>query len=1024
MIRKLSLAVAIAAALSPFVANALGLGEIQTKSVLNQEFKADIELLSIDKGEIQGVKVELGSAKDFERAGIERSLMLSGLRFEPVILSDGRAVIRVTSGAPVREPFLNFLVEVNWPKGRLIREYTVLLDPPVILKRKPTPVAAPTVTRRLPVQPASAAGEGARQVVEEGAREYGPIARNDYLWRIASKMRRSGETTEQVMMALLRYNPNAFIGNNVNRLKAGKILRLPADANVQALSHREAREEFLAQTSAWRAKSAKAKSAAADAASTSEGAAQEIASTAAKPKPKQDRIKLISAKPDAQEAVDREGKAAAAKKIDELQKQVLLMRETNESTRQEGEEMRARIHELESQLVDIQRLLTLKSDQLAQLQLAQQEAAEEARRAAEAAREKAEALAAAVSEPEAVKPAVSAPESAMPEVAQPEMVVIPPGTHIEEVDIEASIEAAMKDAVATKPVAPAAEVVPPQTVMPETIAPAEMEPTVVVEPQAPVVESKPQAVSEVAVAPEATAEPEKPETKGLIEVMGGNTTVVAGLVGGVAVLLLGVMALAMRRRKEAEAEFEESILIVPEADASSPSAAEMGDGPVNEPTDETSFMSDFTPSDIDALQDETGEVDPISEADVYIAYGRYQQAEELIKQAIEKSPERLELKEKLLEIHYSAKDTTAFNEAAVAMHQEGIAESDTDSWKKIARMGRELDPENVLYESALDSDEEVSAGDEMDDLGLELESGFTDSSRLESIPSAIISSDRPAPDGETEIDLDSMEIGELKDFSETISIDSEALGVSEMAAPEEVSREEAAPQTVTESQALGSVPGLDVAEADSSLARELEAAVEEMQAESVVGLAVDTETLDIDLDTLDLDELDADDSTQIELPHDLSDQLNKLDQMGGAGDDTSELSNLDLSAAMTDSADTGDSLTLGDDSESLDDLDLASLERELESLSDDLDNEENGSESFESSSAFGEADDSIAPISLTFDEGIELGGEDEVNTKMDLARAYLDMGDEEGAKNLLDEVIAEGSSVQKQAAQSLLGQLS
>ncbi len=242
------------------------------------------------------------------------------------------------------------------------------------------------------------------------------------------------------------------------------------------------------------------------------------------------------------------------------------------------------------------------------------------------------------------------------------------------------------------------------------------------------------------------------------------------------------------------------------------------------------------------------------------------------------------------------------------------------------------------------------AGDDMDDLGLELESGFTDSSRLESTPSAIISSDRPAPDGETEIDLDSMEIGELKDFFETISIDSEALGASEMAAPEEVSREEVAPQTVTESQALGSVPGLDVAEADSSLARELEAAVEEMQAESVVGLAVDTETLDIDLDTLDLDELDADDSTQIELPHDLSDQLNKLDQMGGAGDDTSELSNLDLSAAMTDSAGTGDSLTLGDDSESLDDLDLASLERELESLSDDLDNEENGSESFESSS--------------------------------------------------------------------------
>ena len=142
MIRKLSLAVAVATALSPMGAWALGLGEIHPHSALNQSFNADIDLLSVDQQEVQDVRVELASQDAFDKAGIERPFYLSGLKFKPMLTSSGKPVIEITSDDPIREPFLNFLLEVNWPKGRLVREYTVLLDPPVTLNRAPQPVAA------------------------------------------------------------------------------------------------------------------------------------------------------------------------------------------------------------------------------------------------------------------------------------------------------------------------------------------------------------------------------------------------------------------------------------------------------------------------------------------------------------------------------------------------------------------------------------------------------------------------------------------------------------------------------------------------------------------------------------------------------------------------------------------------------------------------------------------------------------------------------------------------------------------
>ncbi|RLJ16109.1 hypothetical protein DJ031_17705 [bacterium endosymbiont of Escarpia laminata] len=921
MIRKLSLAVAIATALSPLGAYALGLGEIHTQSSLNQYFKADIDLISVKSDEVQDVRVELASQAAFARAGVERPFMLSGLTFKPMLRSDGKVVIVVSSRDPVREPFLNFLIEVNWPKGRLIREYTVLLDPPLTVKRKPAPIVrtAPASTPT-PVQSRRTVTSRQQAAVSRsdgGAREYGPVKNNDNLWVIARSMRRNGETTEQLMMALLEHNPKAFIRNNVNGLKVGKILRLPEGTDPSALPPGEARSEFLAQTRAWRDNRGRGKTATTD---------QSPAKSA--PVPADDRLKLVSAKPEADKAVDREGKAEQNEDIQRLEKQILLVRESNESTRQESEELRGRIKGLEAQLADIQRLLTLKSDQLAQLQSTQLL--------------------------ESQAPAVMVEEEVLPVSDEPV---------IEEADIESAIEEAMQQSADS---AAAAE--PIQEAKPEPV---------VTEKPAPVVAPP---VTPTRVAEETAPKPivkKKPKERGLLDALTGNTTLM-GIVGAVGVLLLSLLWLIMRRRKEAEAEFAESILVTPDGEPAA-EAAQVEAGSINELTDETSFLSDFSPSDIDALQDETGEVDPLSEADVYIAYGRYQQAEELVKQAIEKAPERAELKHKLLEIHYSAKDTSAFAALAGALSAAGIATTNPDVWSKISAMGRELDPENSLFGSATDAmptADSFASGmdDELDDLGLNLDSELHDSSLDLSSPASAASESVDMDDLDN--DLDSLDLSELSDLDdmEPSALDSELSIDLEMA-------DDAANQTK---------PG-----------------------------TTDSELLDIDLASLGLDSGLLEDATPSE---GLDDSL----QLDTSPDTDSVLADLDLGDLADDTGSATSSIIGIDDSESLDDLDLESLERELESLSEDLDAKESeGSDLLDSDSEdLGEADEDIAPHSLTFDEEMELGAEDEVNTKLDLARAYVEMGDEEGARSILEEVATEGNDEQQEEATQLLEKMS
>ncbi len=251
----------------------LGLGDIELDSSLNEKLEAEIELLDPAGLQPTEVLVSLASAEDFERVGVERFFFLTDLRFEVTYDSDGVGNIKVTSTQPVTEPYLNFLVEVLWPNGRLLKEYTLLLDPPTFSPAPAPTVSAParssasesgvgrverqaTVSRGTQVQMPSGPGSTEPSPLDEGIvdGEYRMTDRSDTLWSIASRTRPSNRVSvQQNMLAIQRLNPQAFLHGNINLLKAGYSLRLPSEAQAQEISAAEANQQVALQTEDWRA---------------------------------------------------------------------------------------------------------------------------------------------------------------------------------------------------------------------------------------------------------------------------------------------------------------------------------------------------------------------------------------------------------------------------------------------------------------------------------------------------------------------------------------------------------------------------------------------------------------------------------------------------------------------------------------------------------------------------------------------------------------------------------------------------
>jgi len=393
-VRKLVLAIAAASALSSGMAQALQLGEMTLKSKLNQPLSVEIELLDVGGLTASEITPSLASSQAFVDAGVDRQAFLNDLTFTPVINPNGRSVVRVTSSKPLPDSYVRFLLQVQWPNGRLMRDYSVLLDPAKFDQQ--APAAAPTA----PAAPAPRLSAPANTAPAVSKPAQHTTTSHDTLWEIAEKYHNGG-SVQQTMLAIQALNPDAFIDGNINRLKTGKVLRLPDTVQSTALAQPKAIAEVSAQNLAWRQGRRTASNQAAgkqqlDATRRTQ-AGNAPSSTNAK-----DNLSLVSA--DAKKGA--KGKAGDSKALSD---KLAMTQEQLDTTRRDNEELKSRAADLQSQLDKLQKLIQLKNDQLARLQADKSAAPATAAMPAQLAVDPAAAAAAPAATPAAPAPAEPSP---------------------------------------------------------------------------------------------------------------------------------------------------------------------------------------------------------------------------------------------------------------------------------------------------------------------------------------------------------------------------------------------------------------------------------------------------------------------------------------------------------------------------------------------------------------------------------------------------------------------------------------
>ena len=359
MKRKCASLLLIPGLLSPGIAAALGLGEIKLDSYLNEPLQAEVRLLETDDLDPTQIRVRLATRDDFSRAGVDRAYFLTSLKFEVVEGSDGSPLLVITSREPVREPFLDFIVEARWPNGRLLREYTLLLDPPVFSgegglsarastsRPTSTPTSRPSAPAPAPEpRPAPQRNFGADALDRPVSGESYLVERSDTLWQIASVARPGDASVQQTMLDIQRMNPEAFIGGNINQLKAGYVLRLPTADEITPQSFEEAVAEVERQAQRW-----------------------------------QDAAAGLDVRMDASEGLDMSGVSGSDRGEGHLQiagvdgqdesfssADVSARMEDLDRSRRENAELSTRVSSMEDQLEMQQRLISLKDEQIAALQ--------------------------------------------------------------------------------------------------------------------------------------------------------------------------------------------------------------------------------------------------------------------------------------------------------------------------------------------------------------------------------------------------------------------------------------------------------------------------------------------------------------------------------------------------------------------------------------------------------------------------------------------------------------------------------
>ncbi len=644
-----------------FNAHALGLGDIEIHSGLNQPLDAEIQLLAVKPEEVSQIRVTLADQIAYSTSGIERVPLLSQLNFAVEQRGRGEVVIRVTTKDAVKEPFLDFIIEANWATGRLLREYTLLLDPPVFAGTKAAPAqqaattepktksiseliagqedeAAPkrqtkSISEMLAGESDVAAPRRTKNIsdmlgAESGAGQVGPTGRADTLWSLAEQARADdAHSVEQVMMALFRNNPEAFFGDNINNLKAGIVLRTPDQRQIEELSKSQAARQAREHYQRWLAARRTAAATKIDTVGSESGLAafaDDTSPVAGGAKGGAPTLRLESPEEGAG------GVSGGAGEGEEEIAAALAMRET------ENKELKDRIDALQEQLGTMERLITLKDDALVELQRKLGDTGE----------------------------VVEIPVDAQP-VEQP----------------------------------PVAEVVPE------------------------VAETPSEAVAQTEPVTAESEEAQHDESSWMDLLM--DTTVLGILVG--VLLLVGAVVWMVVRRRQQEEDFDASYPpLQDELKLPSGDAVQLGEESPSFGAVQTGFAAagaaqaadDLADMGLETMDADETDIDPIAEADVYLAYRRFQQAEEIIKDALRHHPDRQDLQLKMLEIYYGASNKQGFEAQAEALYAL-LGGEDNDVWAKVSEMGHELCPDHPLFNPNAQAGGHQDFAGDLGDLGHE-----------------------------------------------------------------------------------------------------------------------------------------------------------------------------------------------------------------------------------------------------------------------------------------------------------------
>ncbi|MFL9709937.1 FimV/HubP family polar landmark protein [Methylobacillus sp. Pita1] len=1033
-------ALAMLLAFAPMVGEAAGLGRLTVTSGLGEPLSAEIELLSTTPDELATLTAGIAPQEAYNVQGVERTAIHNAIKVDVSKRADGAPVLKLTSSQAISDPFLDMLIQVDWATGRLLREYTVLLDPPGYNNQAqvyngvqlppsaapamPAPAATPaqtpppasTATQRPPAPtqtPARAAPEPVAPAQSSASQSY-TTASGDTLSAIAREHQVQGVSLDQMLVGLYRANEDAFAGKNMNRLKVGQILRVPSASELQQLTPAEATREVRVQTADWNAYRNRLADLAAESAPSTDGGAQQSASGRIS-SPATDRAAPPA---DASRDVVRLSSNNAS------QAQLNAIQEELTAKDKSLKEAAERAAMLEKQIADMQKLLAIKNQALANLQNG------------------------------------DAPP------AKPEETLAPPPVETPEPQPEPETAAPAAEPSAQEPATDAAP------------AGDEAEPV------------KPEPQPAPAPVPAVAEEPSLFD-----ELVGDDPLPLALAAGGIVLLLGGWLYMRNKRKRELDS-FERGIQT---AGGLKPNTVFGNTTGATVNTGDTSFLNDFSQNTGGMI--DTHDVDPIAEAEVYMAYGRDAQAEEILKDAIVKEPQRHELHLKLLEIYAARNDTSAFETVAGEIYTTlGAADP---IWSKVAAMGRKLEPDNPLYSedniaerpASLPAQETPQAGKPEQQAAQDHQAAFTsaalagaavatgasllgekdaqdsvvddapfagaDDSQAEErdLPALDFDLDAASLESAKDADADAAEqhAGNSMDFSldlpEPPAKNSLQLDIAELdaAIPDfdlpELPGNETDEDAVTEPDA-DAVPEFFIPELDDADSQQQpvdsplqtpdvdlglpEIALPEIElpnpaAESTAeGEDLQDDGLpdiDFDLPEISFAEEPASKEAETEAGGDLSELL-------GNGPDVPE-STLEVDGPQDDAAPSFDFAEIDLDSDELNSgvsATAAPSQKEEIVLPDfDLDIEED-----EPSQAT-TADIDLSGISLdvagdsTEAESLAPDGEVEesadVDTKLDLVTAYMDMGDNEGARELLEEILKEGGPRQKQKAQSILDSL-